>query len=90
MKLEVINGQLFVELTRRNLETLLMKLDLPAGESECTISTGDQNLTLYVKAVEDDEHYSDRPAGMVHPREERRLTKPTKGIVWDPLAGGDN
>jgi len=86
MKLTMYDRSVFVELTRRNLEALLMKLDLPEGESACTISkpSDDQKLTLFVKAVEDEQHYEQegRPAGMMHPREERKLTKPTTGVVF--------
>ena len=50
-----------VELTRRNLVTLLAKLDEPG--SACSLS----REGWLVKAVEDEEHYSDRPHGHVHP-----------------------
>lgn len=42
-----------VELTRRNLEVLLAKLDDPV--SKCTIIDGDCRVA--VRAVENDEHY---------------------------------
>jgi hypothetical protein len=48
-----------VELTRRNLEVLLAKLDDP--NSERTILCPH----LWVRAVENDEHYSDRPPGVM-------------------------
>lgn len=48
-----------MELSRRNLKTLLTKLDTP-GSSATLVSPG--NL-FAVRAVEDEEHYSDRPAG---------------------------
>lgn len=51
-----------VELTRRNLTVLLEKLDNPA--SEATIMDGGHNVA--VRAVEDAEHYSDRPAGAMY------------------------
>lgn len=51
-----------IELSRRNLETLLAKLDDP--ESMRILVAPDS--TFYVKAVEDGEHYSDRPAGAVY------------------------
>lgn len=51
-----------VELTRRNLLVLLDKLDDPA--SLRTIIDGEH--TIAVKAVEDDEHYADRPAGAMY------------------------
>ena len=51
-----------VELTRRNLLTLLAKLDDPL--SNCTLIDGEQRIG--VKAVEDAEHYSDRPPGDIY------------------------
>lgn len=48
-----------LELTRRNLEILLAKLDDP--ESARTIIGPENNFM--VRAVENDEHYANRPAG---------------------------
>jgi hypothetical protein len=53
------HGMIFVELTRRNLETLLAKLD--DSDSVCTLVGPTRDFM--VRAVENDEHYSDRPAG---------------------------
>ena len=50
-----------VELTRRNLETLLAKLDDPLS-ARTLVSPGD---LIKVRAVEDDEHYSDRAPGKI-------------------------
>jgi len=53
-----------IELSRRNLTVLLAKLDSNKehpGSSACTIGAPDR--PLWVKAVEDEEHYSDRPPG---------------------------
>ena len=50
-----------VELTRRNLEVLLMKLD--DRTSVKTIIKHDEPGTIVVKAVEDDEHYAEREPG---------------------------
>lgn len=50
-----------IELTRRNLEVLLMKLDMP--DSARTI--GDPEGNIWVRAVEDMEHYSDRLPGQM-------------------------
>lgn len=58
-----------VELTRRNLLGLLAKLDDPA--SMRTIIDGEH--TIAVKAVEDEEHYADRPAGEMY--------MPTSGLT---------
>jgi len=51
-----------LELTRRNLETLLAKLDDP--NSERVLIDGDQRIA--VKAVENDEHYKTRQPGPVY------------------------
>ena len=57
-----------VQLTRRNLEALLKKLDhvRDGGVSFCEIFSptfGDPPGTISVIAVEDREHYEDRPPG---------------------------
>lgn len=65
-----------VYLTRRNLLTLLSKLDRvkEGGESKCTIIKQDTVHSKYpasnvieVTAVEDDDYYGDREAGPVLP-----------------------
>lgn len=50
-----------VELTRRNLQALLDKLDDP--NSNRTLIDGDRRVA--VRSVEDDEHYADRAPGTV-------------------------
>lgn len=71
MKVVVINGQIIgVELTRRNLETLLAKLDgFPANSKGQIYKDG-----FCVQAVENAEHYTDRPPGSVHPDTEAKLS----------------
>jgi len=61
-----------VRLSRRNLLTLLSKLDrVKAGEvSACTLIKTDQDITL--KAFEDDVYYEDREPGEVHPKDTPR------------------
>lgn len=51
-----------VELTRRNLEMLLAKLDDP--RSRRTLIDGDGRIA--VRAVENDDHYSSRPPGLMY------------------------
>lgn len=58
-----------IELTRTNLLALLAKLDGHPVRSECSIY---KQHTL-VKAVEDAEHYTDRPRGVMHPETEAVL-----------------
>lgn len=57
--------RLVVELTRRNLETLLMKLDDPLSARTLQMSSAD-GLHFDVVAVENEEHYKDRPPGPVY------------------------
>lgn len=57
------NGQRHVvELTRRNLTVLLAKLDDPLSGR----SLLDMDAKIYVKAVEDDDHYADRAPGPMY------------------------
>jgi hypothetical protein len=71
-----------VYLTRRNLLTLLSKLDRSkSGDvSACTIVKHDISHPTYpcstiteVTAVEDVDYYSDRGPGFVHPDDESRI-----------------
>lgn len=48
-----------LELTRRNLQGLLEKLDDP--DSRRTLIDGENKIAVH--AVEDSEHYADRPPG---------------------------
>lgn len=77
MKFTIDGDNIHVELTQRNLETLLLKLDLPDGVSARTIYIdNDVGERVWVKAVHDMEHYGERTAGEMHPREEANLRKP--------------
>lgn len=51
-----------LELTRRNLEILLEKLDDPISRRTLL----DPDGVIAVKAVENDEHYSDREPGVMY------------------------
>jgi hypothetical protein len=72
-----------VYLSRRNLLTLLAKLDArAAGEfTSCTIVKSDNKHpthpqtmeSIMITAIEDANYYTDRLAGEVHPREETTL-----------------
>lgn len=60
--MKFIDGELPVlELTRRNLTTLLAKLDDPISARMII----DPDNIIAVRAVEDSEHYSDRPPGIM-------------------------
>lgn len=71
-----------VFLSRRNLLTLLSKLDrTEAGDySNCTIIKSDtvhpqypSSDVIQVTALEDKDYYTDRPAGIMHPADEAKL-----------------
>lgn len=67
-----------VEMTRRNLTALLVKLDDPAS-ARTLVSPGlPGEPVILVTAVEDSVHYGDRAAGDV--------VMPTAGMVWDQPA----
>ncbi len=72
-----------VVLSRRNLLTLLAKLDGHPPDSHCMIYGGSDAPGLLIKAEEDDEHYKDRPAGQMHDDTEILVTKPKTGIRWN-------
>lgn len=71
-----------IYLSRRNLQTLLNKLNRQAdgGTTHCTIVKNDTTHPKYaqtmdsimVVAVEDDEYYSERSPGAVVPEDEPR------------------
>jgi hypothetical protein len=82
-------------LSRRNLVTLLAKLDADANniDTACTIikyknpdSPAYQQTMdkIAVIAVQDEEYYTAqaRPAGEMHPREEVQLTTPSTGVMF--------
>jgi hypothetical protein len=80
MKHEEIHGKHWLVLSRRNLLTLLAKLDGHPVNSACTIGGGDDALGYFVRAEEDEVHYAERevPAGMpkwgpMHPATEAVL-----------------
>lgn len=55
-----------VELTRRNINTLLDKLNDPFSARMLGSPAGPGDPYVLVKAVEDAEHYADRAPGAVH------------------------
>ena len=81
-----IGGRVCIELSRRNLESLLAKLNGHPPSSRCTLIKPCENgLFLEVKAVEDDTHYDERgyPPGEMHPSTEAQLRNKAKGMAWD-------
>ena len=81
-----------IYLSRRNLLALLSKLDRDAaGEStQCAIVKHQQPSPQYqqtmksimVVAVQDEDYYTAqaRPAGEMHPDDEKNLSKPSAGV----------
>ena len=82
-------------LSRRNLITLLSKLDRDnSGEdTACTIIKQQQTKspayrqtmkTIAVIAVQDEDYYGaqNRPAGEMHPSDEKKLHKPKTGVQY--------
>jgi len=61
MKINTLSVPIALELSRRNLEVLLAKLD--ELESKCSLMSGDGQII--VTAVENEEHYSDRDPGVM-------------------------
>ena len=69
-----------VYLSRRNLLTLLSKLDRKANgeDTHCTLIKNDNKHPKYpqsmksisVIAIEDEEYYTERNAGLIHPSDE--------------------
>jgi hypothetical protein len=55
-----------LELTRRNLETLLAKLDDPDSARTLLSPQGPGLRLIAVVAVEDDAHYADRAPGATY------------------------
>jgi hypothetical protein len=74
-----------VTLSRRNLRTLLAKLDgHPPGSARAIMKDVDRATTLVVRAEEDDAHYADRPPGAMHPLTEAEIVR-AGPVVRDAL-----
>lgn len=67
MKVTRVNGALQVTLSKRNLQTLLNKLD--RAESKRTIYKFTNEGLVFVTAEDDATHYSDRTPGAMHPED---------------------
>lgn len=67
-------GSVDLELTERNLRTLLLKLEREDSARTLEIWDGAGRVLFRVKAVPDSEHYADREPGEVHPIEADKLT----------------
>lgn len=61
------DGEYNVVLSRRNLRSLLAKLDGDPGHSACQITRETDLGLVIVTAEEDDVHYQGRTPGPMHP-----------------------
>ena len=85
MRLDLAPGVVMVTLSRRNLQSLQMKLDHQPW-SACTLTSGNAfdedgqplgGVFLFVRAESDESHYRDRePPGPMHPATEQLLAWP--------------
>lgn len=69
MRLDYVDGLVFVTLSRRNLLSLLAKLDGHPPGSSCTLGKG----SVWVRAEEDAAHYGSRTPGPMHPETEEEI-----------------
>jgi hypothetical protein len=69
------DGQtLTITLSRRNLQSILAKLDGHPPDSACTIFNGPfEGYLLVLKGEDDDVHYTDEAPGLMHPATERQM-----------------
>lgn len=72
VKVDDIYGTIRVTLSRRNLQALLLKLDEPES-ARTLVRTTEEGHLLVVTGESDEDHYAEREAGRMHPREEARL-----------------
>ena len=77
MKAKRVNGLTFLSLSRKNLESLLAKLDGNPPGSACTISGGSDAPGFFVTAEENEIHYAHRPAGQMHEATELAIQERT-------------
>lgn len=67
------DGELVLVVSRRNLTSLLAKLDGYPPNSLCTLMGGDECEGVILRAEEDEVHYASRAPGHVHPSTGRRM-----------------
>lgn len=70
-----LSGAIYVRLSRRNLLSLLAKLDGSPTDSHCELYRECNGTFLSVKAEEDAEHYGARTPGEIHPATEREIAR---------------
>jgi hypothetical protein len=72
MEVRIQGRELLVVLSRRNVLTLLHKLD-HMGDSACTLVRACGPWTVILHAEPDAQHYAERDPGAVHPATEQFL-----------------
>ena len=85
--MKVLPERQMIELSRRNLLSLLAKLDGHPPNSACSIMAPNDMPGWTVHAVEDAEHYADRPAGQMIAETERMLPYDQRMAAINPLTG---
>jgi len=65
-----------IKVSRRNLLSLLTKLDGKPQNSACTLAGGDDAVGWFLIAEEDAVHYAERSAGRMHAETEEALKLP--------------
>jgi hypothetical protein len=64
MRTQVFDDKIIITLSRRNLLALLQKVDLPPGQSACTImQESEEGHIVSVTAEPDEVHYQGRTPG---------------------------
>lgn len=80
-RLKDVNGVPVIALSRRNLLSLLHKLDMPGSQRTLVAHEG----TFVVTVQDDDEHYKGREAGPVHPETEAFVAAHTPVVDHDKV-----
>lgn len=75
MKCHRDNGKLHLVLSRRNLLSLLAKLDISWSARTISCAIEGSNDPIYVTSEEDAEHYGTRIPGEMHPETEAKLVE---------------
>lgn len=78
--------EVIVTLSRRNLLTLLSKLDWAESQKTIVRLNGDGTVLLVVRAEEDADAYQNRPAGQMHPDTEKFLKENKEAIIKRTIA----
>ena len=82
-----LEGNTTLVLSKRNLLSLLAKLDGYPANSACTLLGGDEAPGFRVVAESDEIHYSSRPAGPIHAYTYKHITESTMLAEMDRREG---